>query len=80
MARPEKSYRRGRRLCTVDLLVLTSLDQLLKLKNIISLLYKTSYLNEEVNCTEPSPSVGVPRHGYHYALSNVTNEALAPTK
>jgi hypothetical protein len=24
------------------------------------LFYKTSYLNEEVNCTEPSPSVSVP--------------------
>jgi len=26
----------------------------------IYLCYKTSYLNEEVNCTEPYPSVGVP--------------------
>jgi hypothetical protein len=23
-------------------------------------LYKTSYFNEEVNCTEPSPSVSIP--------------------
>jgi hypothetical protein len=27
---------------------------------IIFTFYKTSYLNEEVNCTEPSPSVSVP--------------------
>jgi hypothetical protein len=26
----------------------------------IDFFYKTSYLNKEVNCTEPSPSVGVP--------------------
>ncbi len=28
--------------------------------NIIYLCYKTSYLNEEVNCTDPSPSVSIP--------------------
>jgi hypothetical protein len=27
--------------------------------NIIYFFYKTSYLNEEVNCTVPSPSVSV---------------------
>jgi hypothetical protein len=44
------------RLSMVDLLVLTSLDQLLfKIENIIKLFYKTSCLNEEVNCTEPFP-------------------------
>ncbi len=36
---------------TVDLHVLTSLDKLLFLLNI---LYETCYLNEEVTCTEPS--------------------------
>jgi hypothetical protein len=36
---------------TVDLHVLTSLDKLLFLLNI---LYKTCYLNEEVTCTMPS--------------------------
>jgi hypothetical protein len=37
----------------VDLLVLTSLDQLLLiLKNVFN---KTRYLYEEVNCTDPSP-------------------------
>ncbi len=30
------------------------------IKNIIYLFYKTSYLNEEVNRTEPSPSVRLP--------------------
>jgi hypothetical protein len=44
---------------TVDLLVLTSLDQFV-FKNIIFLFYKTSYLNEEANGTEPSPSVSIP--------------------
>jgi len=42
------------RISVVDLLVLTCLDQLLlTLKKYISF-YETSYLNEEVNCTEPS--------------------------
>jgi hypothetical protein len=35
-------------------IVLTSSDQLLL---VLNYLYKTSYLNEEVNSTEPSPSV-----------------------
>ncbi len=30
------------------------------IENIIYLCYKTSYLNEEVNCTEALPSVSVP--------------------
>jgi hypothetical protein len=46
---------------TVDLLVLTSLDHLLFIvKLYFFLFYKTTYLNEEVNRTEPSPSVRVP--------------------
>jgi hypothetical protein len=45
---------------TVDLLVLTGLDQLLfELKLYLSF-YKTTYLNMEVNRTEPSPSVRIP--------------------
>jgi hypothetical protein len=44
---------------TVDLLVLTSLGQLLLILKVL-FIYKTSYLNEEVNCTKPSPSVRVP--------------------
>jgi hypothetical protein len=43
------------RLSTVDLLVLTSLDQLLLILQTFFLFYKTSYLIEEVNHTEPSP-------------------------
>ncbi len=45
---------------TVDLLVLISLYQLVLVENIINLLNKTNYLNEEVNGTEPSLSVSVP--------------------
>jgi hypothetical protein len=49
------------RLSTVDLLVLTSLDQLhFIFKIFFSLCYKTNYLHEEVNCTETSSSVSVP--------------------
>jgi len=41
-----------------DLLELANSDQLLlMLNNVFLFIYKTSYLNEEVNCTEPSPSV-----------------------
>ncbi len=55
-----RAYRRGR-LSTIDLLVLTCLVQLLWIMQTYLLLYKTScYLNEEVNRTEPSPSVSVP--------------------
>ncbi len=57
-----KLYCTGR-LSTVNLLVLTSLYKLLFYnENILYILFfhKTSYLNEEVNCTEPSPSVSIP--------------------
>ncbi len=47
------------RLSTVDLLVPTSLDQLLFILKIL-LTVLQSYLNEEVNRTEPSPSVRIP--------------------
>ncbi len=47
------------RLNTVDFLVLTSLDQLFFPIEILNCLF-TSYLNEEINCTEPSTSVSVP--------------------
>jgi hypothetical protein len=40
--------------------VLTSLDHLLLMSNTVFTLYKTSYLNEELNCTESSLSVSVP--------------------
>jgi hypothetical protein len=52
------SLTEGEGFSTVDFLVPTSLDKLLK--NIIYLGCQTSYLNEEVNCTDPSPSVSVP--------------------
>jgi len=41
----------------VDLLVLTSLYQLLLKQIFFYFCYKTNYLNEVVNCTELSPSV-----------------------
>ncbi len=53
-----KSYWRGR-LSTFQLLVLTSLDQLLFYKLYLPF-YNITYLNEEVNCTELSQSVSIP--------------------
>jgi hypothetical protein len=42
-------------------LVLTSLDQLIFIMNIFfTFVYKTRYLNEDVNRSEPFPSVSVP--------------------
>jgi hypothetical protein len=56
---PGNPYWRGC-LSTVDLLVLTSLDQLLViLQTTFTFFSKTRYLNKEVNRTEPSPSVSV---------------------
>ncbi len=49
--KPGKSYWRGR-LSTADLLVPVSLDELFKKYYLHS-----SYLNEEVNCTQPSVSI-----------------------
>ncbi len=42
------------------LLVLASLYQLLFIKNIIYLINKTTYLNENGNCTEHTPSLSFP--------------------
>jgi hypothetical protein len=48
-------------LSTVDRLEPTSLEELLLIvKLLFSFCYNTSFLNEEVNCTEPSPSISVP--------------------
>ena len=48
----------GGRLSTVDLLVLTSLDQVIFIfKILFSFFTKTSYLNELVNCAESSPQL-----------------------
>ena len=45
---------------TVELFVFSS-DYLLLILKILSTFYcKTSCLNEEVNCTEPAPSVSIP--------------------
>jgi hypothetical protein len=45
----------------VYLLVITCLDKMLLILKIIYFsFYKTSYLNEEVNCTEASLSLWVP--------------------
>jgi hypothetical protein len=46
-------YWRGR-LSKVDILLL---DKLLFVSNIVFTFHKTSCLNKEVNCTEPSPSI-----------------------
>ncbi len=49
-------------LSTVSLLELTSLYQLLLiLQTLCTFLYKASYPNKEVNCTEPSALVTAPR-------------------
>jgi hypothetical protein len=45
---------------TVDLLVLTSFYKLLLNIQILYTFFNTRYLNEEVNRSEPFPSVGVP--------------------
>ncbi len=53
-----------RKLSTVDLHVLTCLDLLLFILNILFTFFnETSYLNEEVKSTERSPSVSVPWWG-----------------
>ncbi len=55
-----KPYKRGWP-STVNLLVLTSSDQLfVSNENIIYYSCKTNYLNEEFKCTEPSHSVSLP--------------------
>ncbi len=54
-----KPYWKGR-ISTVDLLLLTSSDRLLTILNLyFSIFYRTTFLNKEVNRTEPSPSVRV---------------------
>ncbi len=53
-------YRRGRRVSTVDLPILTSSERLvLRLKKHLCT-EQGRYLNEEVKRTEPSPSLRVP--------------------
>ena len=55
----ENPYRGGR-LSAIDLLVLTSLEELLLILQTLFTFYETSYLNEEVNYAEPFPTVSVP--------------------
>jgi hypothetical protein len=43
----------------VDILALTG-QLLFILKILFPFFYKTSYLNEEVNCAVPSPSISIP--------------------
>jgi len=47
------------RVSIVDLFLLTTLDYLLRVLKTLFIFYKTSYTNEEVNCTEPSLSVSI---------------------
>jgi hypothetical protein len=47
----------------IDLLVLSSSDQLLLIEDIFFLFYKITYINEEVNCTEPFPLERAPYVG-----------------
>jgi hypothetical protein len=54
-----KSYRRGR-LSTVDLLVITSLDELLVIMQTLFTFKKTRYLTVEANRTENSLAIGFP--------------------
>jgi hypothetical protein len=68
------------KLSTIYLLVLTSLDQLvLILQRLFTFL--PNNLNEEVNCTEPSPSVRVPYvvniapREHQFLLTNIRQEA-----
>ncbi len=49
----------GERPSTVDLLVLSGSDQMFLYWKYFFYSFTKSYLNEEVNCTEPSPSVSV---------------------
>ncbi len=64
--------------------MLTSLDELLSILKIPFTFYKTSNLNEEVNCTEPA-SVSVPCSAYlsyhtalyHTILFNSLCEAIS---
>ncbi len=61
---------------TLDLLELTRSDQpLFMLKFYIFFIYKTTNLNEEVDCTVPSPSVRVPwvQHSEQPSRGSVTS-------
>ncbi len=56
------------RLSTVDLLVLTSLDQLIYILKIIFTFYKRINLSKEVNRTYPYPSDSAPWSVSHNSI------------
>ncbi len=62
------------KISTVDLLVLTSLDMLILYLKYYLPFFKTSYLNEEVNCTEPSLHLVFPALIFGQALGARTRE------
>jgi len=74
---PRNPYWSGR-ISTVGLHVLTSSDQLLLIPQKYFLFYKTSCLNEEINCTEPSPSVSVPCSCPRYVIGALPIVILWP--
>ncbi len=82
LKRAGKPYWRGR-LSTVDLLVLTSLHQLLFILIIFFYLcYTTSYLNEEVNCTElefPAVTFYISPRFYLHSLSFLPEFSFFPS-
>jgi hypothetical protein len=59
IVKPENPYRRGI-LSTIDLLIPTSLYQLLRLMKILFIFFLKGYLIVEVNCTGPYPTVSFP--------------------
>ncbi len=65
---PGNTYWSGR-ISTVDLLVLTSSDQLILIHK--NSFHKTSFLNEVVNCTDLSPSVRFCHWQAFLAYSNI---------
>ncbi len=89
IVKPGKPYWR-RMLSTVALLLFGCLDKLsIILKIIIYLCYKTSYIDEEVNCTEPSRSISVPCSNtfhffnfkilYRFAVFSATSGCRCPS-
>ncbi len=70
---PRNPYWSGR-ISRVDLLVLTNLDQLIFILNILfTFFHKTSYLNEKSKCTEPSLPVSVPWMSNFHAHTYLSN-------
>ncbi len=60
------------KLSTIDLLELSCLGQLLLILQTLFASLQNSYLNKEVNGTEPSPSVGIPWRGNSQNLTKVS--------